>query len=143
MTFRQKIMKLKSQPGLFEDEMKLLGSQGYSAKLCLDKALRDYQKDLETVILYNSCYTILSAHKEIHADNEIINIYIELALQAPKYGRLWNAYIISSVPDRLSDEKQHFSSSLVGQFQQPSLEAVLDDLDEFLKENNLNERSTL
>ena len=133
MTFRQKIIKLKKQPGLFESEMKLLGSQGYSAKLCLDAALKKYQKDLETVILYNSYYTILSAHKKIHADNESLNIYIELALRAPKYDRLWNAYIISSVPDRLSDAKLHFSSSLVRQFEQPSLEALLGDFDDFLK----------
>lgn len=133
MTFRQKIIRLKNQPGLLESEMKLLGSQGYSAKLCLDAALKKYQKDLETVILYNSCYTILSAHKAIRSDNEIIDIFIELALRAPKYDRLWNAYIISSVPDRLSDAKLHFSSSLVRQFEQPSLEALLGDLDDFLK----------
>ena len=133
MTLRQKIIKLKSQPGLLESEIKLLGSQGYSAKLCLDAALKKYQKDLETVILYNSYYTILSAHKEIHAGNESLNIYIELALRAPKYDRLWNAYIISSVPDRLSDAKLHFSSSLVRQFEQPSLDALFNDLDDFLK----------
>lgn len=133
MTFRQKIIKLKSQPGLLESEIKLLGSQGYSAKLCLDAALKKYQKDLETVILYNSYYTILSAHKEIHASNESLNIYIELALRAPKYDRLWNAYIIRSVPDRLSDAKLHFLNSLVCQFEQPSLEALFNDLDDFLK----------
>ena len=133
MTFTQKILRLKNQPGLLESEMKLLGSQGYSAKLCLDAALKKYQKDLETVILYNSCYTILSAHKAICSGNEIITIYIELALRAPKYDRLWNAYIISSVPDRLSDTEQYFSSSLVRQFEQPSLEALLGDLDDFLK----------
>lgn len=133
MTFKQKIIRLKSQPKLFENEMKLLESQGYSSELCLDAALKKYQKDLETVILYNSYYTILSAHKEIHAGNESLNIYIELALRAPKYDRLWNAYIISSVPDRLSDAKLHFSSSLVCQFEQPSLEALFNDLDDFLK----------
>lgn len=133
MTFRQKIIRLKNQPGLLESEMKLLESQGYSAKLCLDAALKKYQKDLETIILYNSCYTILSAHKAIRSDNEIIDIFIELALRAPKYDRLWNAYIISSVPDRLSDAKLHFSSSLVRQFEQPSLDALFNDLDDFLK----------
>lgn len=138
MTFKQKIIRLKSQPKLFESEMKLLESQGYSSELCLDAALKKYQKDLETVIIYNSYYTILSAHKEIHAGNENLNIYIELALRAPKYDRLWNAYIISSVPDRLSDAKLHFSSSLVRQFEQLSLEALFNDLNDFLKENDLS-----
>lgn len=139
MTLRQKIIRLKHQPGLLESEMmKLLGSQGYSAKLCLDAALKKYQKDLKTVILYNSYYTILFTHKEIHAGNENLNIYIKLALRAPKYDRLWNTYIISSVLDRLSDTEQYFSSSLVRQFEQPSLEALLGDLDDFLKENDLS-----
>lgn len=138
MTFKQKIIRLKSQPKLFESEMKMLGSQGYSAKLCLDAALKKYQKDLETIIFYNSCYTILSAHKAIRSDNEIIDIFIELALRAPKYDRLWNAYIISSVPDRLSDAEQLFSSSLVRQFEQTSLEVLFNNLNDFLKENNLS-----
>ena len=138
MTLKQKIIRLKNQPGLLESEMKLLASQGYSAKLCLDAALNKYQKDLETVILYNSRYTIVSAHKVIRSGNEIIDVFIQLDLQAPKYDRLWNAYIISSVPDRLSDTEQYFSSSLVRQFEQSSLEALLGDLDDFLKENDLS-----
>lgn len=136
MTFRNEIRSLLKQKNLFKDEINVLSSRGCNVKFCPDEALKDYEKDTENGIPSYSCeYTVLYAYKEIQKENEVLDIHIELILTAPECNRYWDAHIISSVPDRISGSSYFLSSSLIGHLRSLSLESLLRELDEFLKED--------